>query len=64
MTLKKVEGVFEIQFACKLLKWYAPWNAESNIRITFNFIAAYVHEKIYTLLSVLSILSVFSMNLI
>ena len=71
MTLKKVEGVFEIQFECKLLKLisdskpgYAPWNAENSLSVTFGFIVEYAHEKINILLSVLSIVSYFSMSLI
>ena len=50
--------VFEIQFACALLKLvsgskpgYAPLNAGNNPSVTFGFIVAYAHEKINILVS-------------
>ena len=60
---KKVECVFEIQFACKILKLvsgnkpgYAPLNAENSFSVTFGFIVAYAREKINILVSVLNII--------
>ena len=49
---KKIENIFEIYFAYKLLKLvsgskpgYDFLNAESNIGVTFDAIVAYAHEK-------------------
>ena len=60
---KKVEGVFEIQFACELLKLvsgsksgHAHLTAENSLNVTFGFIVVYAHEKINTLVSVLNII--------
>ena len=61
MTLKKVEGVFLIQFACELLKLvssskpgYAPLIAENSLNVTFGFIVAHAHEEINILVFVLN----------
>ena len=50
MRSKKVEGIFEIQFECEILKLvsdskpgYAPLNAESSQNVTLCFIVAYAH---------------------
>ena len=58
-----VEGVFKIQFACRILKLvlgskpgYAPLNAESSSSVTFCFIVAYAHNLINILVSVLNII--------
>ena len=60
---KKVAGVFEIQFASKLLKFvsdskprYAPLKTENSLSVTFCFIVPYAHEKINILVSVLNII--------
>ena len=54
MTSKKVEGVFETQFACKLLKLvlgtkpgYAPWNTENSLSVTFGIVVAYVQDNFF-----------------
>ena len=63
---EKKEGVFEMQFACEILKLvsgskagYAPLNAENNLSVTFCFIAVYAHEKLNILVSVLNSMSFF-----
>ena len=58
---RKTTGyVFEIQFACELLKLvsgskpgYAPRNAENSLSVTFGFTVAYAHEVINILVYVL-----------
>ena len=62
-TEKKIDDIFEIQFACKLSKLvsgskpgYAPLNAENSVSITLGIIAAYAHETINIIISVLNII--------
>ena len=60
---KKEKGLFEIQFACEILKLvsgskpeYAPLNAENSLSVTLCFIVAYAHEKINIPVSVLNVI--------
>ena len=60
---KKLEGVFEIKFACEIFKNVSgskpgntPLNAENRLSVSFCFIVGYANEEINILVSALNII--------